>query len=76
VDLGKVVLADVRLGGSAAAGGGDLVGSVSRRAAGARSSLFLLSCVAGAVARYLRHDIDSFGPIKFSATLDLNDRRT
>jgi hypothetical protein len=51
VDLGKVVLADVRLGGSAAAGGGDLVGSVSRRAAGARSSLFLLSCVAGAVAR-------------------------
>jgi hypothetical protein len=47
VDLGKVVLADVRLGGSAAAGGGDLIGSVSRRAAGARSSLFLLSCVAG-----------------------------
>jgi hypothetical protein len=76
VDLGKVVLADVRLGGSAAAGGGDLVGSVSRRAAGARSCLFLLLCVAGAVARYLRHDIDYFGPIKFSATLDLNDRRT
>jgi hypothetical protein len=76
VDLGKLVLADVRLGGSAAAGGGDLVGSVSRRAAGARSSLFLLLCVTGAVASYLRHDIDSFGPIKFSATLDLNDRRT
>jgi hypothetical protein len=79
----------VRLGGSEESGaGGCAAGWICRGgrwrsrgervAAGGWSTiepLLAVVCREG-VARYLRHDIDSFGPIKFSATLDLNDRRT